>query len=396
MSERVMLNRFGFTRFISVVAGGTLGLLIGLCAWGLGSASAQESKTIVFDAPGADVTAGDFNGTYAGAINARGVITGAYQDAGGTYHGFLRSPSGEFATFDAPGADLTPGDYNGTFPSAMNDLGVITGVYWDVNGFSHGFLRDQEGRFTSFDVSGVGGYGSTPKAIDIEGAVVGYDLDSNYVFYAFVRNPDGSFKTFAGPGACTTGTPNGCYGNEATAIGIRGTIAGNYMDSNFVSHGMLRHPDGTITKFDVPGAGTLPGSYQGTGCPGCSSGFNLRGEIAATYTDGNNVHHGFVRSARGGFTTFDAPGAGSGAYQGTGCFSDCPVSLNNAGAITGQYIDANLVQHGYLRSAEGRITSIDPQGSFYTFSSGINDSGAITGYYRDVNNVYHGFLRIPD
>jgi hypothetical protein len=35
--------------------------------------------------------------------------------------------------------------------------------------------------------------------------------------------------------------------------------------ANLVQHGLIRHPDGTLTTFDVPGAGT--GSYQGTGCP---------------------------------------------------------------------------------------------------------------------------------
>jgi hypothetical protein len=168
------------------------------------------------------------------------------------------------------------------------------------------------------------------------------------------------------------------------------------MDSNFIAHGLIRHLDGTITKFDVPGAGSIPGSYQGTGCPDCYAGFNLRGSIAATYTDSNNVHLGFLRSPEGEFTTFGAPGAGTGSYQGTGCNSDCPVRLNNSGAITRVYIDANSVYHGYLRSPDGKITTIDPKGSFLTFSSGMNDADAITGYYLDGNNVFHDFLRTSD
>jgi hypothetical protein len=54
------------------------------------------------------------------------------------------------------------------------------------------------------------------------------------------------------------------------------------------------------------------------------------------------------------------------------------------------------VYHGYLRSPEGRIVTVDPVGSTYTFPDGINDLGRITGYYLDANNVFHGFLRIPD
>ena len=80
------------------------------------------------------------------------------------FHGFLRSPGGKFTTFEAPGADTTPGSFNGTSPSSINDLGVITGSYYDANGFSHGFLRSPDGKFTTFDVPGVGGYGTTPRA----------------------------------------------------------------------------------------------------------------------------------------------------------------------------------------------------------------------------------------
>jgi hypothetical protein len=148
-----------------------------------------------------------------------------------------------------------------------------------------------------------------------------------------------------------------------------------------------------LTTFDVPGAGT--GSYQGTGCPGCSSGLNQWGAIAGTYTDSNNVHHGFLRSPKGEFTTFDAPGAGTDSYEGTGCFSDCPLGLNDWGAIMGTYIDLNFVYHGYLRTPDGDIMTVDPLGSVFTWSSSMNDFGAITGYYGDANNVYHGFLTIP-
>ena len=103
-----------------------------------------------------------------------------------------------------------------------------------------------------------------------------------------------------------------------------------------------------------------------------------------------------LRDSEGKFTTFDAPGAGTGNYQGTGCFADCPVSLNNRGAITGVYVDANNVYHRCQRNPDGKITTIDPPGSTGTLPYSINDSGAITGYYLDGNNVYHGFLKIQE
>lgn len=60
----------------------------------------------------------------------------------------------------------------------------------------------------------------------------------------------------------------------------------------------------------------------------------------------------------------------------------------------GTYIDSNFVLHGYLRTPDGNIVTVDPLGSVLTWSSGMNDSGTITGYYLDANNVTHGFLRI--
>jgi hypothetical protein len=40
------------------------------------------------------------------------------------------------------------------------------------------------------------------------------------------------------------------------------TVTGLYADANLALHGFLRAADGTITTFDVPGAGTS--FFQGT------------------------------------------------------------------------------------------------------------------------------------
>lgn len=387
-------NKTLFTQFCSASVGNLLfAICLAFCTVALAPASAQEPHIITFDAPGADTKPGDFNGTYPGSINFWGVITGSYQDTNSTFHGFVRSPEGTLTTFEAPGADL--GSFNGTAPCCINDLGAITGVYYDKTGFSHGFVRSPEGKFTSFDVPGVGGFGSTPQAINLEGAIVGVYTDSNFSFHAFLRSPDGKFKTWIGPDACTGNGNEGCFGSGASNINLFGIVVGGYEDDsgNFVHHSFVRSPDGKLKPFNVPAAGT--GSYQGTGCPGCALGFNLWGAVAGTYIDSNSVQHGFLRSPDGTFKTFDAPGAGTGSFQGTGCPSDCPTSLNDFEAVMGTYIDTNGVLHGYLRSPDGNITTVDPAGSVFTWSTSINDFGAITGYYADVNDVYHGFVAVP-
>jgi hypothetical protein len=275
-------------------------------------------------------------------------------------------------------------------------LGVITGSFSDASGLSHGFLRTPDGRFTTFDVPGAGENGTFPIGINLEGAVVGYALDSNDLFHAFLRTSYGKIYTFVGPGSCDTGTSTGCYGSAMTAINIWGISVGGFMDNsgNFVERGLIRYLDGRLQTFEVPGAGT--GTGQGTGCPGCASGLNQWGTIAGTYTDSNNVYHGFLRSPKGEFTTFNAPGAGTGSYTGTGCSADCPTSVNDFGAVMGTYIDSNFVYHGYLRTPDGKIVTVDPSGSEFTWASSMNNLEAITGYYVDANNVYHGFLRTRD
>jgi hypothetical protein len=106
----------------------------------------------IFDAPWAGDT-GPYQGTdfsynfvpdgsELAGLNDLGAVAAMYADANNVYHGFLRSPDGKFTRFDAPGADLTPGDLNGTFPFAINDLGVIVGIYTDANYLPHGFIRE--------------------------------------------------------------------------------------------------------------------------------------------------------------------------------------------------------------------------------------------------------------
>lgn len=370
-------------------------VLMTLCVLAPGlTAYAAQPKIISFDAPGADLNAGDYNGTFANGVNGSGVITGSYVDVNNVYHGFLRTLNGDFTTFDAPGADTTPNDYNGTYPVAINDLGVVAGYYWDVNSIAHGFLRKADGTFTTFDVPN--STATVVYTLNWEGAVVGFYADQNGLYRAYVRNPDGTFATWAGPTACTTDPSQGCFGTGASNINGFGAIVGGFADNsgNFVHHSFLRGMNGTLKVIDVPGAGT--GLHQGTGCSGCALGFNQFGVVAGSFTDSNNVQHGFLWNHEGRFTIFDAPGAGTGNRQGTGCEYDCPTSLNDWGSITGTYIDANNVYHGYSRNAAGKIVSIDPKGSTFTQPAGINDSGVITGTYLDANNVYHGFLAVEN
>ena len=89
--------------------------------------------------------------------------------------------------------------------------------------------------------------------------------------------------------------------------------------------------------------GAPPGTGSGQGTEGSS--ISDLGATTGNYIDSSGVNHGFVQSPLGDITTFDAPGAGTASGQGT-----IPATPNLFGAITGQYIDASNLHHGFLRN----------------------------------------------
>src|SRR5438552_2646136 len=84
----------------------------------------------------------------------------------------------------------------------------------------------------------------------------------------------------------------------------RGEITGRYQDANFMSHGFVRSPNGTVTTFDPVGSLETD-----------ATSINSLGEITGWYLeaiDEQLPNHGFVRSADGTITSFDVPGADRG------------------------------------------------------------------------------------
>jgi hypothetical protein len=238
-------------------------------------------------------------------------------------------------TFDVPGA------VNGTFPVSINPAGAIAGYYFDSGGVGHGFVRTRDGAFITFDPPGVTtapGLNTAPFGINPAGTTAGF-------WY--------------------------------TNIGPR-----------FFAHGFVRTREGAITKFDVPGASQT-----------LAFNINPAGTVAGYYNahsgvNGGDLFRGFVRTPNGAFTTFDAPGAGTAPGQGT--FTAAANGLNPAGAVTGQYLDASNLNHGYVRAPNGAITTFDVPGAHQTFVNCINPAGVIAGFYGVGDSVSHGYVRAPN
>lgn len=280
-----------------------------------------NGRFISFDAPGAGLGAGLNQGTAAFAINDFGAIVGQYQDSNYVYHSFIRNWNGSFTTFDAPGAGS--GANQGTLAWSINQLGDTAGSYIDKNNAYHGFVRSRSGAMTSFDPAGsVYTYVCEETCLNDSGTITGFYSDASGTFHGFVRNASGKITTFDAPGAV--------YFTGGASINPFGLITGYYLDANFVGHGFLRQPNGRFSTFLLTQGPTYPFSI------------NPFGAIAGEYVDVNNMQHGFERW--GNHTaTFDAPGAGTGAFQGT------RPSTNNAdGAVVGWWIDPNGLNHGFV------------------------------------------------
>jgi hypothetical protein len=82
---------------------------------------------------------------------------------------------------------------------------------------------------------------------------------------------------------------------------------------------------------------------------------NPAAAISGTSFDANNVWHGFLRTADGTITTFDAPGAGTGAGQGT-----TNDGINQAGTIEGAYAGANTL----LTASFALVTARSPLSTY--------------------------------
>jgi uncharacterized membrane protein len=337
-----------------------------------------EATYISFSVPGA-------LGTYPTGINASMEVTGYYAISPAVARGFLREADGTITTFNVGGATLTQ-------PVGINAAGDITGLYFEPAVYATlGFLRYADGRIITFAANQTNPFlGLAPAGINDFDEIAG-----NYIFHgitAFTRSRAGVFTNIP--------IPNG---SVATAINDSGSVVGFYGGGgNDVFTGFVAHPDGYWEEIGIPGNSacanqTIPDAI------------NAAGTIAGFYTmsyyyePGCNPEStgGFVMSPGGELILFQPPGQIPELHDlavASSFLSSPPwISIDQAGDITGSYMDAAGYYHGFVRNPYGTITSFDPQESNFTTVTSINDGGAIAGYYSyDRGSLPAvGFIRVP-
>jgi hypothetical protein len=152
----------------------------------------------------------------------------------------------------------------------------------------------------------------------------------------------------------------------------------------------VRYSSGAISAFDAPDA------VNGTQAMAISP----TGAIVGIYTDANLRNHGFLRTSNGAFTTFDPPGQ----INVFAPFSFAPdLYIDENGVITGTYFETiagNPFGGNYrvfVLARDGSFTTFDaatyPPCCIWSFPSGINPAQAITGSFNDGFTINHGFVR---
>ncbi len=372
--------------------------------------TASNGAITLIDVAGEDT--GKNEGTFPICINSAGAIAGNYSTtittASGTNsfsHGFVRSAAGAISTFDAVPLPTSYGSTNpGTYVVSINATGEVAGLYIDGVGAEHGFLRDASGGITLINPPNAGTaaeQGSAVTGIDAAGDVIGAYMDSTNVIHGFVRNAStGAYTVIDAPGAGTA-TYQGTYPD---AFDAAGDVSGSFTDANNVVHGFVLPANGSIVTYDAPGSTAADAQRRGTGVRldrklrqlGKSYGLSIKSRRANSPL--NKLKSllskvGAVKAEGTGLLNGNGPNP-----SGTASYGNLILNgVNPAGEVIGLFTDGDYVFHGYLRAANGTITTLDDPDAGTAAEQGtsglaINASGVIAGTYADANSVLHGFI----
>jgi hypothetical protein len=175
-----------------------------------------------------------------------------------------------------------------------------------------------------------------PSAVNTVDQIVGYYVKSDKQFHGFLRNSNGGFISF---------DPQGSSATHAVAINALGAIVGNFIDVNGNHHGFARQKNGTIVSFDAPGStGTFAGSVNSVGEIVGSYDPTSQAQAQTVERTGAEVCFGqpvtgFLRQKDGTIVSFDVPGS----------LVTGPAGIDRLGNIAGSYLDGNCTSHGFLR-----------------------------------------------
>lgn len=161
------------------------------------------------------------------------------------------------------------------------------------------------------------------------------------------------------------------------AVNNKNDVAGIYIDSTGLQHGMSIHHN-KLTRIDDPNA-----------TPGTTFCFSINDDdvVAGYYTNVGGLEVGFYFDGTSYFDVRPFPSQYVQIY-----------GINKSGVMTGTYYDSSAGAWNAFYGSGSTFTSFTvPGGGYYVYGSAINNAGLIAvGYFVDPNNqVYMADLYDP-
>ena len=356
--------------------------------------------------------------TYADFVNASGRIVGSYRDADGIYHPYTRSLEGRFISLDLPQAAT----FEYFFVHGINDVGTLVGRSKRIGDVPRTHVGSLQHGLKALKVPG--SVSTEGWNINQDGSVVGHYDSPDGRRHGFIARPATDTAAQADPQPVVTPTEpvvevsDSTYTFESidvpdvdflelTASSDFGDYAGNTRSADGQKIVGFTLIDGVFTTYDFPGSQNTYFYALGN-----------NGQAAGHYEDIDGLHHGVVLE-NGELKQYDFPSAVETFLYGisdatgalTGNFIDAsgvrrgftgdeiievPGALEtyadfvSAGRLVGSYIDASGIYYAYIRSPQGKYTSIElPDGPnlAYYFVHGINDAGTYVARAKVVDDI---------
>jgi hypothetical protein len=163
---------------------------------------------------------------------------------------------------------------------------------------------------------------------------------------------------------------------------VKKSIVGALVVLLFVAVGIAAAPPLTFTFSDVHANKTATETD--------TFAVNDAGAIAGDYVDAQNVQHGMILAGKK-LTTVNHKGCATtgGFFGGAIAF----YGINSAGAAAGWCTNTTTGLFEAFVYSGGKFTAINFPKSNGTQANGINDKGDVVGLYLDSGNVQHGFVK---
>lgn len=277
--------------------------------------------------------------------------------------------------------------------------------------------------------------GATPlsvESINDSGKISGYFTDASGNVISYVRASNENVTTYTDP--LDTTSPTFTQGGQ---INRSGSVAGefyNTVDATYEGF-IYKSSTGAFTTYQVPGQpqftttglaginakGNLCGfvfpppytvasafidvsgtvsifSVEDSATSACDA-LNDLGAAVGYYEDAGGVFHGWMRTPNGTVTTIDVPGAAT-ATGTAPCLSNpvagtVPLGINNAGYVSGHFWDASYNEHGFIMTPSGKFIPLNVPGAYQTSGGGLNDHEVVVGHFADSSCNTVGYIATP-